>query len=56
MEKLIYEIRPYVYLGGGIGATLKHLDGLMLASGVLLIATSAYVLYCRAKYRAWLAT
>lgn len=56
MEKIIYEIRPYVFMSGGVSATIAHIDSLMLASGILLMASSAYILWNRKKYRAWLAT
>lgn len=55
MEKLFYEVRPYVFFAGGLTAIVLHVDRLMLFCGFMLIMASTHIIRSRLKYRAWLA-
>ncbi len=55
MEKLIYELRPYFFIIMGIVAVIARPDRLMVASAMILIGASAYIVRNRMKHRAWLA-
>lgn len=52
MEKVLYEIRPWLFLGLGIYA-LKYGDSSLLAtiSGVTIIFCSALILFARLRNR-----
>lgn len=49
MEKVIYELRPYFFLGIGLCAIINHNSHLMGMSGVLMLLASGVVL--RSRYR-----
>lgn len=51
MENLFYEVRPYLLMAIGLKATSTGMYSLMGISGMLLIATSAYVILCRMQNR-----
>lgn len=51
MEKFFYETRPYFFLVGGAIAVALGSDRLMKGSGLILIATSVFIIYHRSKHR-----
>ncbi len=51
MEKLLYEIKPYVYLFGGGGAILSQRSALLYVSCVTLIICALAILHARYAYR-----
>ena len=52
MEKLFYEIRPYLFLGLASGALVSgQTSGLLVASSILLALCSLWVLTLRRRHR-----
>ncbi len=55
MEAMLYEIRPWAFIIGGLYAAMNSANsGMLLYSGLLLAGTASSIVYARSRNRSTL--